>query len=86
MLKFDKTGKLMNTFGVNDFQIPHSLALAEDLDLICAADRENMRYLSSILSSTLLAVYSVTSLTPTSESHVWEDKARWGRGNYGMLQ
>lgn len=56
MLKFDKTGKLMSTFGVNDFQIPHSLALAEDLDLICAADRENMRYLSSILSSTLLSV------------------------------
>lgn len=45
VLKFDKSGKLMGTFGVDDAQIPHSLALAEDLDLICAADRENMRVL-----------------------------------------
>ncbi len=48
VLKFDKSGKLMGTFGVDDAQIPHSLALAEDLDLICAADRENMRYLYNI--------------------------------------
>lgn len=45
ILKFDKTGKFLMQFGVDDFQIPHSLALAEDLDLICAADREGMRVL-----------------------------------------
>ena len=44
MLKYNKAGELIGQFGVGDSQIPHSLALAEDLDLICLADRENMRY------------------------------------------
>ena len=43
ILKFDKNGKLIGQFGLEDAQIPHSLALAEDLDLICVADREGMR-------------------------------------------
>lgn len=45
ILKYDKSGRLIGQFGVDDAQIPHSLALAEDLDLICVADRENMRVL-----------------------------------------
>jgi peptidylamidoglycolate lyase len=45
VLKYDKSGKLIGQFGTDDFQIAHSLALAEDLDLICVADRENMRIL-----------------------------------------
>jgi len=44
VLKYNKAGKLIGQFGVGDSQIPHSLALAEELDLICVADRENMRY------------------------------------------
>ena len=44
VLKYNKAGDLIGQFGVDDSQIPHSLALAEDLDLICVADRENMRY------------------------------------------
>lgn len=45
VLKYDKAGDLIGQFGVDDSQVPHSLALAEDLDLICVADRENMRIL-----------------------------------------
>lgn len=45
IMKFDKDGKFLTQFGVNDFDIAHSLALAEDLDLICGADREGMRVL-----------------------------------------
>ena len=44
VLKYNKAGELIGLFGVGDFEIPHSLALAEELDLICVADRENMRY------------------------------------------
>lgn len=43
VLKFDRNGNHLSSFGVDDFQIPHSLALAEDLDILCVADRENMR-------------------------------------------
>jgi len=43
LLKYNKAGELIGQFGIGDSQIPHSLALAEDLDLICVADRENMR-------------------------------------------
>jgi len=51
VLKYDKAGKLIGLFGVGDSQITHSLALAEDLDLLCVADRENMRYnFASLLS------------------------------------
>jgi len=45
IMKFDKTGKFLVQFGVDDFQIPHSIAVIEELDLICAADREGMRVL-----------------------------------------
>ena len=44
VLKYNEAGQLIGQFGVGDSQIPHSLALAEDLDLLCVADRENMRY------------------------------------------
>uniref|UniRef100_A0A0K0D8I6 NHL repeat protein n=1 Tax=Angiostrongylus cantonensis TaxID=6313 RepID=A0A0K0D8I6_ANGCA len=46
VLKFDPTGKLVGTFGAavdelgsSEFVIPHSLALIEDMNLICVADR-----------------------------------------------
>lgn len=45
VLKYSKAGELIGLFAVGDSQIPHSLALAEDLDLLCVADRENMRIL-----------------------------------------
>ncbi|VDK87558.1 unnamed protein product [Onchocerca ochengi] len=52
IMKFDKNGKLLAEFGHsnglsgtvgNQFSIPHSIALIEDLNLICVADRENER-------------------------------------------
>ncbi|KAJ1361780.1 hypothetical protein KIN20_021117 [Parelaphostrongylus tenuis] len=50
VLKFDPTGKHVSTFGAavdgvgpSEFVIPHSLALIEDMNLICVADRENER-------------------------------------------
>uniref|UniRef100_A0A158Q8J5 peptidylamidoglycolate lyase n=1 Tax=Elaeophora elaphi TaxID=1147741 RepID=A0A158Q8J5_9BILA len=52
IMKFDQNGKLLaeighfNGFGEavnNQFSIPHSIALIEDLNLICVADRENER-------------------------------------------
>ncbi|KAL6731317.1 hypothetical protein Aduo_002194 [Ancylostoma duodenale] len=50
VMKFDPTGKLVDTFGAagdeygpSEFLIPHSLALIEDMNLICVADRENER-------------------------------------------
>uniref|UniRef100_F1L7K5 peptidylamidoglycolate lyase n=1 Tax=Ascaris suum TaxID=6253 RepID=F1L7K5_ASCSU len=52
VMKFDQNGKLIATFGSpnsglipedGEFWIPHSLALIEDLNLICVADRENER-------------------------------------------
>lgn len=45
-MKFDKTGKFLTQFGLDDFQIPHSIAIIEELDLICAADREGMRFVT----------------------------------------
>lgn len=45
IIKFNKDGKFLVQFGVDDFDVAHSLALAEDLDLICGADREGMRVL-----------------------------------------
>ena len=38
---FDKEGNFVTSFGDGEFEIPHSLALAEDLDIIAVADREN---------------------------------------------
>jgi len=58
VLKYNKAGELIGLFGVGDSQIPHSLALAEDLDLLCVGDRENMRYRRPIIS----AVYILQSL------------------------
>ncbi|KAK6014706.1 NHL repeat protein [Ostertagia ostertagi] len=46
VLKFDPSGKLVDSFGAagdevgpSEFAIPHSLALIEDMNLICVADR-----------------------------------------------
>ncbi|MFH4981272.1 hypothetical protein AB6A40_007981 [Gnathostoma spinigerum] len=52
VMKFDKNGEFIASFGhanepykMDDFAfwIPHSLALIEDMNLICVADRENER-------------------------------------------
>lgn len=50
VMKFDPKGKLVYVFGApaneqgpNDFVIPHSLSLIEDLNLLCVADREQER-------------------------------------------
>jgi len=52
VMKFDKNGKLIAKFGApnsdnppknGEFFVPHSLALIEDLNLLCVADRENER-------------------------------------------
>ncbi|KAK6105108.1 NHL repeat family protein [Brugia pahangi] len=52
IMKFDENGKLLAEFGHSNglgeaassqFSIPHSIALIEDLNLICVADRENER-------------------------------------------
>ncbi|CAG9540361.1 unnamed protein product [Cercopithifilaria johnstoni] len=52
IMKFDENGKLLAEFGHsngfgavanNQFSIPHSIALIEDLNLICVAERENER-------------------------------------------
>ncbi|VDP18631.1 unnamed protein product [Heligmosomoides polygyrus] len=50
VLKFDPSGKLVDSFGAagdelgpSEFVVPHSLALIEDMNLICVADRENER-------------------------------------------
>ncbi|KAK6730850.1 hypothetical protein RB195_007363 [Necator americanus] len=50
IMKFDPSGKLVDSFGAagdeygpSEFLIPHSLALIEDMNLICVADRENER-------------------------------------------
>ncbi|KAK2144884.1 hypothetical protein LSH36_722g01047 [Paralvinella palmiformis] len=45
IVKYSSDGKLLNVFGQDDMWVPHSLALVEELDLICAADRENKRIL-----------------------------------------
>lgn len=38
-------GRLVGVFGQGDSDLPHSLALVEDADLLCVADREGMRVL-----------------------------------------
>jgi len=52
VMKFDKEGKLLTKFGRKNagfpagngqFNVPHSITLIEDLDLVCVADRENER-------------------------------------------
>ncbi|CAI4228182.1 unnamed protein product [Auanema sp. JU1783] len=52
VMKFNPQGKLVDEFGAaavadeaepSDFLIPHSLALIEDMNMICVADRENER-------------------------------------------
>jgi hypothetical protein len=52
VMKFDRHGNLLAKFGtanedfpINDgqFRIPHSIALIEDMNLVCVADRENER-------------------------------------------
>ena len=44
IVKFDAKGTYIGQAGDDELWVPHSLALAEDLDLICVADRENRRY------------------------------------------
>jgi DNA-binding beta-propeller fold protein YncE len=52
VMKFNKEGKFITSFGqpnfadppkIGEFFVPHSLALIEDLNLLCVADRENER-------------------------------------------
>lgn len=45
IVKYSSDGKVLNVFAQDDMWVPHSLALVEELDLICAADRENKRIL-----------------------------------------
>ena len=42
-MRFNSEGKYLGQFGDDDFYTPHSLALAEELDMICVADRDNKR-------------------------------------------
>lgn len=65
VLKFDKNGKHLRSFGVGDFNVPHSLALAEELDLICVADRENMRCTDNnhLVDKTSLFKFTESSVT-----------------------
>lgn len=48
-MMFTKEGNLEQKFGSGDSSIPHGLALAEDIDLICVADREGMRFVKFII-------------------------------------
>ena len=43
VIKYNAEGKYVGHFGMEDLDIPHSLALVESQDLICVADREHMR-------------------------------------------
>ena len=44
IFKFAQNGTMIKMFGPEDpFKVPHSMALAEDQDLLCVADRENKR-------------------------------------------
>ena len=43
VVKFNAAGEYQGQFGDEDFYTPHSLALAEELDIICVADRDNRR-------------------------------------------
>lgn len=45
IMKFSSKGELILQFGIDDAEIPHSVTLAEELDLVCVADREGMRIL-----------------------------------------
>ena len=48
MVKFNAAGEYQGQFGDEDFYTPHSLALAEELDIICVADRDNRRSVHQI--------------------------------------
>ncbi|KAI6230122.1 Peptidylamidoglycolate lyase [Aphelenchoides fujianensis] len=52
IVKFDRNGKFLGAFGQpnsgdqpkeGEFFVPHSIALIEDLNLLCVADRDNQR-------------------------------------------
>ena len=43
VVKFNAAGEYQGQFGDDDFYTPHSVALAEELDMICVADRDNRR-------------------------------------------
>ncbi|KAI6178085.1 Peptidylamidoglycolate lyase [Aphelenchoides besseyi] len=53
IVKFDRNGKYLGSFGaansdptdpkIGEFSTPHSLALIDDLNLLCVADRDNQR-------------------------------------------
>ena len=42
-MKFDKSGQFLTQIHDPDLWVPHSVELLEDMDLLCVADRENMR-------------------------------------------
>ena len=52
---FDKNGKYVAHFGEDEFWTPHSLALIEELDMICVADRDDERYTDRFKISELLS-------------------------------
>jgi len=48
-VKFDRNGQYVGQLGDDEFDIPHSLALIEEYDVICVADREQRRYDASAI-------------------------------------
>ena len=42
-MKFDKDGKYLGQMGDDDFKAPHGIALAENLGVLCIADRDHVR-------------------------------------------
>ena len=45
VVKYDRQGGVKGILGKGDFDIPHSVALMQEEDLLCVADREAMRLL-----------------------------------------
>ncbi|KAK2179138.1 hypothetical protein NP493_510g01024 [Ridgeia piscesae] len=43
IVKFDKDGKYLGQMGDDDFKAPHGIALAENLGVLCIADRDHVR-------------------------------------------
>ena len=43
IVRFTKDGEYVNEIVDEQLWVPHGLALADDLDLLCVADRENLR-------------------------------------------
>lgn len=49
VLKFNSKGQYVGHFGDGQFAIPHSIALLEDMDLVCVADREHSLWVLFLL-------------------------------------